>query len=136
MATTFERAAAVKTAPSLAHRITALVRDAGYLVRDHLELAALDAHKAAVGLTKLLTAAVIISILVVTAWITFVASAIVWAADQGISWPVALVIAGVTNLIVAAGLGFWARSQVGEIAFAATLRQIRRTAEEAKSEVS
>jgi hypothetical protein len=136
MATTFDRAAAVKTAPSLAHRITALVRDAGYLVRDHLELAALDAHKAAVGLTKILTAAVIISILVVTAWITFVASAIVWATDQGVSWPVALVIAGVINLVIAGGLAFWAKSQVGELAFGATLRQIRRTAEEAKSEVS
>jgi hypothetical protein len=136
MATTFERAAAAKTAPSLAHRITALVRDAGYLVRDHLELAALDAHKAAVGLTKILTAAVIISILAVTAWLAFVASAIVWATDAGVSWPVALVIAGVINLVVAGGLAFWAKSQVGEVAFGATLRQLRRTADEAKSEVS
>ena len=136
MATTFERAAAVKHAPTLSHRITALVRDCGNLVRDHLELAALDAHRAAVGLTKILTAAVVISILAVTAWITFVASAIVWATDAGVSWPVALLVAGVLNLVVAAGLAFWAKSQIGELAFAATLRQIRRTAEEAKSEVS
>jgi hypothetical protein len=136
MATTFERAAAVKPAPTLAHRITALVRDVGSLVRDHLELAALDAHRAAVGLTKLLTAAVVISILIVTAWITFVASAIVWATDAGVSWPVALLVAGVVNLVLAGGLAFWAKSQVGELAFGATLRQLRRTADEAKSEVS
>jgi uncharacterized membrane protein YqjE len=136
MATTFERAAAVKPAPSLAHRITALVRDTGNLVRDHLELAALDVHRAAIGLTKILTAAVVISILAVTAWITFVASAIVWATDNGVSWPVALVVAGVINLVVAVGLAFWAKSQVDELAFAATLRQLRRTAEGAKSEVS
>ena len=136
MATTFDRAAAVKPSPSLAHRITALVRDAGTLVRDHLELAALDAHRAAMGLTKILTAAVVISILVVTAWITFVASAIVWATDNGVSWPVALLVAGVVNLVLAGGLAFWAKSQVSELAFAATLRQIRRTAEEAKSEVT
>ena len=85
MATTFERTAAVKPAPSLAHRITALVRDVGNLARDHLELAVLDAHRAAVGLAKILTAAVVISILVVTAWVTFVASAIVWATDAGVS---------------------------------------------------
>ena len=136
MATTFDRAAAVKPTPSLAHRITALVRDVGNLVRDHLELAALDAHRAAVGLTKILTAAVVISILAVTAWLTFVASAIVWATDAGVSWPVALLIAGVINLVIAGGLVFWIKAQVGELAFAATLRQLRRTAEEAKSEVS
>ena len=136
MATTFERAAAVKPTPSLAHRITALVRDVGNLVRDHLELAALDAHRAAVGLTKILTAAVVIAILVVTAWITFVASGIVWATDAGVSWPVALIVAGVVNLLLAGGLAFWGKSQVSELAFAATLRQLRRTAEEAKSEVS
>jgi hypothetical protein len=136
MATTFERAAAVKPAPSLAHRITALVRDVGNLAREHRELAVLDAHRAAVGLTKILTAAVVISILVVTAWITFVASAIVWATDAGVSWPVALLVAGVLNLVVAGGLAFWAKSVVSELAFATTLRQLRRTAEEAKSEVS
>jgi len=136
MATTFERAAAVKSSPSLAHRITALVRDAGSLARDHLELAALDAHRAAVGLTKILTAAVVVSILAVTAWLAFVASAIVWATDNGVSWPLALVIAGVLNLVVAGGLVFWIKSQTGELAFAATLRQFRRTVDEAKSEVS
>ena len=136
MATTFERAAAVKSSPSLAHRITALVRDAGSLARDHLELATLDAHRAAVGLTKILTAAVVVSILAVTAWLAFVASAIVWATDNGVSWPVALVIAGVINLVVAGGLVFWIKSQTGELAFSATLRQFRRTAEEAKSEVT
>ena len=78
----------------------------------------------------------VIAILAVTAWITFVASAIVWATDTGVSWPVALAAAGVINLVVAAILGFWAKSQVKDMAFAATLRQLRRTAEEAKSEVT
>jgi uncharacterized membrane protein YqjE len=136
MATTFERAASAKPAPSLTHRITSLVRDAGNLVRDHLELATLDAHRAAIGLTKILTAAVVIAILAVTAWITLVASAIVWATDAGVTWPAALAAAGVINLIVAVILAFWARSQVKDMAFAATLRQLRRTAEEAKSEVT
>jgi hypothetical protein len=60
----------------------------------------------------------------------------VWATDAGVSWPVALLIAGIVNLVVAGGLAFWIKGQVGELAFGATLRQLRRTAEEAKSEVS
>ena len=120
--------------PSLASRITALVRDAGNLVRDHFELAALEAQRAAVGLAKVLSAAVVVSILVVTAWMSFVASGIVWATDAGVSWPVALIVAGVINLVLAVGIAFWIRGQTGELAFSATLRQVRRTAAEAQSE--
>jgi len=136
MATTFERASAVKPAPSLSHRVAALADDFGSLVREHLELAAVEANRAAIGLTKILTAAVVVSILAVTAWLTFVASAIVWATDAGVSWPVALVVAGVINLVVAVVLVLWAKAQIGELAFSATLRQLRRTADEAKSEVT
>ena len=123
------------TRPSIANRVTELVRDAGNLARDHLELAALEAQRAAVGLTKVLTAAVVVSILVVTSWMSFVASAIVWATDAGVSWPVALCVAGVLNLVVAAGVAFWIRGQTGEFLFSATLRQLRTTADEAKSEI-
>ena len=136
MATTFNRITPTPAPPSLASRIAAVVKDAGGLVRDHLELAALDAHRAAIGLTKVLTAAVVVSILVVTAWLSFVASGIVWATDAGISWPVALIVAGVVNLALAAGLAFWIRGQKDEFAFAATLRQVRRTAAEATQEDS
>ena len=59
MATTFNRIAPAPNSPSLASRVTALVRDVGALVRDHVELAALDAHRAAIGFTKALTAAVV-----------------------------------------------------------------------------
>jgi uncharacterized membrane protein YhhN len=76
------------------------------------------------------------SILAVTAWLTFVAGAIVWATDAGVSWPVALMVAGATNLVLAAGLAVWVKGQAGELAFAATLRQLRRTADEARSEAS
>lgn len=121
---------------SLASRVTTLVRDVGDLARDHLQLAALEAQRAAIGLTKVLSAAVIVSILVITAWLSFVASGIVWATDAGVSWPVALCIAGLLNLAVAAGVVFWMRSQAGEMAFSATVRQLRRTAEDAREELT
>jgi hypothetical protein len=122
--------------PSLATRITTLVRDVGNLARDHLELAALEAQRAAIGLTKVLSAAVVVSILVVTAWLSFVASGIVWATDAGVSWPVALCVAGLLNLALAAGVVFWIKAQTGELAFAGTVRQLQRTVDEAREELS
>ena len=122
---------------SLAHRVTRLVRDVGALARDHLELAALEAQRAAVGFTKVLIAAVIVSILVVTAWLAFVASGIVWATDAGVRWPVALAVAAVLNLVLAAAAVFWIKSQVGELMlFSATLRQLGKTADDVKDEVT
>lgn len=121
--------------PSLASRVSQLVRDTGNLARDHLELATLEAQQAAIGLTKVLVAAVTICILVVTAWLTFVAGGIVWATDAGVSWPVALLVAGIANLALAAGTALWIRGRKDELVFSATLRQLRRSAEEMKAEV-
>ena len=134
MATTFNNATQQSTQPSLSTRVGALARDVGNIVRDHLELAALEAQRAAVSLAKVLSAAVVISILVVTAWLSFVASAIVWATDAGVSWPVALIVAGVANLVLAAGAVFWIRAQLGDWAFPATRRQLHRTKDEATEE--
>lgn len=122
--------------PSLASRVDTLVRDAGNLARDHLELAALEAQRAAIGLTKVLVAAVVVSILAVTAWLTLVASAIVWAAGAGVTWPVALCAAAAVNVAVAAGIVVWLRRQKDEFLFAATLRQLKRTAQEMKEEAA
>jgi uncharacterized membrane protein YqjE len=137
MSTAFSEVSSRKgNRPSLTTRVTDLVRDVGNLARDHLELATLEARRAAIGLTKVVSAAVVISILVVTAWLSFVASAIVWATDAGVSWPIALAVAGVLNIALAVGVVFWVRSLKDDFMFSATLRQVRETAEEAKAEVT
>jgi len=130
MATTFSRAAPPPAQPSPANRVTTLARDVADLVRDHLELIALEAQRAAISLAKVLSAAVVVSILVVTAWLSFVASAIVWATDEGVSWPVALIVAGLANLVLAAAAVLWIRAQLGDWAFPATRRQLSQTAED------
>lgn len=117
---------------SLAARITTLVRDAGFLARDHLELAVLEAQRAGVGLTRVLSAAVVISVLVITAWLSFVAGFIVWITDTGVTWPVALCIGGGLNLALAAVAALWIRRQKEAFTFDATLRQLRRTADDAR----
>ncbi|MFO1302801.1 MAG: phage holin family protein [Burkholderiales bacterium] len=117
--------------PSLASRVVRLAQEAWWLVRDHLELAALDARLAAMGLAKMITAAVVASVLVVTAWLLFVASAIVWVTDNGINWIAALAIAGAVNVALAVALALWIKSHARDLGFEATLRQLRRTAEDA-----
>ena len=59
------------------------------------------------------------------AWMGLVAAGIVWMFDEGVSWPVAIAIAAVTNIAAAAVLGWWARHLVSEMPFTALLRQLR-----------
>jgi len=73
----------------------------------------------------LLSAGLLIAILVITAWMGFVAAGIVWMFDQGISWPLAIAVAAAINLVAAAALAWWARHLVSEMPFTALLRQLR-----------
>jgi uncharacterized membrane protein YqjE len=95
------------------------------LVSDFAHLAVLDARRAAVRLAMLLSAGLMIAILLITAWMGFVAAGIVWMFDKGVSWPLAIAIAAVINIAAAAGLGWWARHLVSEMPFTALLRQLR-----------
>jgi hypothetical protein len=104
-----------------------LLRDVRDLACDHLELATLEAQRALSGLTKVLTAAVVVSILVVSAWLALVAGGIVWATTSGVGWTAALGIASILNLVLAAALVFWIRHQTEEFVFAASMRQLRRS---------
>jgi len=112
--------------PSLALRARTLIRDVRDLLCDHLELAALEARRAGEVFARMVCAAVVISILWVSAWLALLAGAIVWATSAGVPWVGALAIAAVVNLVAGAALAVWMRKQLGELLFAATLRQIRR----------
>lgn len=81
-------------------------------------------------------AAVVISVLWVSAWLALVAGAIVWATSAGVPWAGALAIAAIVNVIAGAALAMWMRKQAGELLFAATLRQIRRDVAAPCGEVS
>ena len=96
------------------------------LVQDHALLAVLEVQRAGISLVKIIIAGIIISILAVSAWMAVVAAAVVWAVGAGASWGLAILIAASANIAVAVGLAFWARSQVPDLLFAATLRQLRK----------
>jgi Putative Actinobacterial Holin-X, holin superfamily III len=118
---------ALSPTPSLAERAGTLMRDVRDVMCDHLELAALEAQRAGIGLAKLLSAAVVVAILVVSAWLALVAGGIVWATSAGVGWSAALIVASGLNVVLAGLVALWMRSQTQEVLFAASLRQLRRT---------
>ena len=96
------------------------------LVQDHALLAVLEVQRAGISLVKIIVAGIIISILVVSAWMGLVAAAVVWAVGAGAHWGVAMLVAALANVALAVALGFWAKRQVPDLLFAATLRQLRK----------
>jgi uncharacterized membrane protein YqjE len=116
---------AVTAPPGLGAAAAQLVSETRQLVADFAHLAVLDARRAGVRLAMLLSAGLLIAILVITAWMGFVAAGIVWMFDRGVSWPVAIAIAALINIAGAAVLAWWARHLVSEMPFTALLRQLR-----------
>ena len=96
------------------------------LVQDHALLAVLEVQRAGVSLVKMIAAAIAISILVVTTWIALVAACVVWAIGSGADWALAIFIAAIVNLLIAAGVAWWAKKQIPDLLFAATMRQLRK----------
>lgn len=117
--------AAAARAPGLGQLLGQLVTDTRQLFADFAHLAVLDARRAGVRLAMLLSAGLAVAVLLVTAWMGFVAAGIVWMFDAGVSWPLAIAIAALTNIAGAAALGWWARHLVSEMPFTALLRQLR-----------
>jgi uncharacterized membrane protein YqjE len=116
---------AVTAPPGLGSAAVRLVSETRQLVADFVHLAVLDARRAGVRLAMLLSAGLLIAILVITAWMGFVAAGIVWMFDRGVSWPIAIAIAALINIAAAAALAWWARHLVSEMPFTALLRQLR-----------
>lgn len=111
--------------PGLGEYVSRLFSDTRQLVADFAHLAVLDARRAGVRLAMLLSAGLIIAILVVTAWMGFVAAGIVWMFDKGVSWPLAIALAALINIVGAGLLAWWCRHLIAEMPFTALLRQLK-----------
>ena len=112
--------------PSAPSRVALAWKNVKGLVHDHALLAVLELQRAGISFVKMVAAGIIISILVVSAWMGLVAAAVVWAVGAGANWSVALVVAAIVNIAVAIGLAMWAKKQVPDLLFAATLRQLKK----------
>ena len=111
--------------PGVGQLLGRLFSDTRQLFSDFAHLAVLDARRAGIHLALLLSAGLMIAILLITAWMGFVAAGIVWMFDKGVSWPLAIAIAALVNIGAAAALAWWARHLVSEMPFTALLRQLR-----------
>ena len=110
----------------IARAVTAFKR----MASSYAVLAVLDMRRAAVQLAWLVGAGIVITVLLVTAWLAGVVALAVWLLGQGLSWPGVLAIAAVMN-VIAAGLVVLRMRRAFEIApFAATLRQLHVDPEE------
>jgi uncharacterized membrane protein YqjE len=94
------------------------------LAGDFALLAVLDLRRAALQLAWLVGAGIVASVLVVTAWLAGVTAVVVWLLGTGVTWPVALIVAGLLNLVGAALVAWRMRAVIEEMPFAATLRQL------------
>ena len=111
--------------PGVGELLMRMLSETRQLVSDFAHLAVLDARRAGVHLAMLLSAGLIIAILIVTAWMGFVAAGIMWMFDKGVHWPLAIAVAAFINIAGAAALAWWARHLVSEMPFTALLRQLR-----------
>ena len=114
-----------RTAPPSSSRLALAWTNLKALVQDHALLAVLEVQRAGISLVKMVAAGIIISILIVSAWMALVTAAVIWAVGAGASLGLAMLIAALVNIVVAVPIGFWARTQVPDLLFAATLRQLR-----------
>jgi uncharacterized membrane protein YqjE len=117
-------ATGVERQASLGNALRGLWTDARGLVRDHAILAVLEAQRAGMLLAYVLASVLVVSVLAVTAWLAIVTAIIVWLAGEDVPWPGVLLIAAFLNLLGAAAVGWWARRQLTDKPFAATLRQL------------
>jgi hypothetical protein len=119
-----------KAPPGLGDVLARLVGEARQLISDYALLTVLDARRAAIRLAWILGAVLVAAVLVVTSWMGLVSASIMFAWGHGASWPVALAIAAIINLVAAASLGWFTLKLAKELPFTALLRQLRGDAPE------
>ena len=119
-----------KAAPGLGDVLARLIGEARQLVADYALLTVLDARRAAIRLAWILGAVLVAAVLIVTSWMGLVSAFIMFAWGHGASWPVALAIAAIVNLVAAAALGWFTLKLAKELPFTALLRQLRGDAPE------
>jgi hypothetical protein len=94
-------------------------------LHERVHLLTLEARLAGLTLVQLLTYAVLVALLAVTAWLALVACVVVALASAGLHWALALLVGVVVNLAAAA---WFVRSMVvlfGRLDLQATLRRLQ-----------
>ena len=105
--------------------VESLLGDVWKLVHDHLLLVALESQRAGRNLMRMVFAAIVAAVLLVTGWLAFVAAAMFWIVADDAAWARAFLTAGLLHAAICIALVLWIRNIAGQGMFSATLRQLR-----------
>jgi hypothetical protein len=111
--------------PGVGELLRRALVDARELVGEFALLAALDARRSAVRLAWLLGAGLAAGLLLATAWIAAVVSAIVYLMGDEATWRAVLALAALLNVAGAAAALWWIRREAHELPFTALLDALR-----------
>jgi len=113
---------------SLPHSVLDGVSDtfasARRVVSDFLELLALETRRAGLTLVWMVACGAVAAILVVTAWLGFMAALALWAVSIGFPWGAAVTVISLANLLAAAIMTSVCVRKSRDLLFTATRRQL------------
>jgi hypothetical protein len=105
--------------------IAGVFTSARQVLSNYVELITLEARRAGLALTWMVTLGAIAAMLVVTAWMGFMVAFALWLISQGMSPAVAIVLVASVNLLVAVVVGFACFMLSRNLLFPATRRQLK-----------
>lgn len=111
--------------PGLMEGAGSLIRELQGVAHDYIVLAALETKRAGLSLVIMLAAGVMMAILLVSAWLGLVAAGVFGLMAAGLAPGWAILIAVVANLLLAVALYLVIRHKRHDLAFPATVRNLR-----------
>ena len=94
------------------------------VISDFLELLSLETRRAGLALVGMVACGAVAAILVVTAWLGFMAALALWAVSLGISWVTAVTVISLVNLLAAAIVTYVCIRMSRDLLFPATRGQL------------
>lgn len=109
-------------APGLIENLEALWGDLRGTAHDHLQLAALEARRAALSLVWMAAYGVVVGILVAATWLAVVGAIVLWLIESGLGAGTAVLVGAALNLLGAFGFALLIRRRSRWLHFPSTVR--------------
>lgn len=108
--------------PGLIENIAALWAELRGSVHDHLQIAGLEAQRAALNLVWMAACGTVVGMLVAATWLAAAGALVLWFIDSGLNASAALLLGATLNLLGAFGFVLLLRRKSQALRFPATLR--------------
>jgi hypothetical protein len=113
--------------PSISGELVNTIAAIRRVISNFLELATLEARRAAITIMWMVACGAIAGILAVTAWLSLVGAVAMWAVSYGISWTAVFIAIALVNLLAAALIVAICVSMSRDLLFSGTRRQVATT---------